>query len=76
MIWWEKIVPFMVVGSTESTNFLCSKYQLSVPQIANMQRRKARQEWLNLVLRTREMMADLGRIEANRLFICERHFKK
>ena len=39
-------------------------------------KRKARQEWHRLILRTREMTAELKqRIEANNIFICERHFK-
>lgn len=39
-------------------------------------KRKAREEWLRLVLRTREMDADLKQqIEANNIYICELHFK-
>ena len=39
-------------------------------------KRNAREEWLCLVLRTREMISELKkRIEANSIFICERHFK-
>lgn len=39
-------------------------------------KRKAREEWLRLVLRTRELTPELKkRIEANNIFICERHFK-
>lgn len=39
-------------------------------------KQKAREEWLRLILRTREMTPDLKtRIEKNKIFICERHFK-
>lgn len=39
-------------------------------------KRKAREEWLRLILRTREMTSELKkRIEANNIFVCERHFK-
>ena len=37
---------------------------------------KAREEWLRLILRTREMTPALKkRIEANNIFVCEVHFK-
>ena len=36
----------------------------------------AREEWLRLILRTREMTADFKkRIDENKVYICERHFK-
>lgn len=36
----------------------------------------ARKEWLRLILRTRQMTPDLKkRIEENKVFICELHFK-
>ena len=39
-------------------------------------KQKAREEWFRLVSRTREMTPDLKmRIEKNKIFICERHFK-
>lgn len=39
-------------------------------------KKKAREEWLNVILRTREMTPDLQeRIEANNIYICELHFK-
>lgn len=39
-------------------------------------KRKAREEWLRLILRTRETTAELKqRIEANKIFVCELHFK-
>ena len=37
---------------------------------------KAREEWLRLILRTRELTAELKkRIEASNLYVCELHFK-
>ena len=37
---------------------------------------KAREEWLRLILRTREKTPALkDRIEANNIFVCELHFK-
>ena len=42
----------------------------------NELKRKAREEWIRLILRTRQTTADLKkRIEANNIFVCERHFK-
>jgi hypothetical protein len=39
-------------------------------------KRKVREEWLCLILRTRETTAELKqRIEANNIFVCELHFK-
>ena len=39
-------------------------------------KKKARDEWLRLILRTREMTQDLRQqIEANNVYICELHFK-
>ena len=39
-------------------------------------KRKAREEWLRLILRTRETTEELKqRIEANNIFVCELHFK-
>ena len=39
-------------------------------------KRKAREEWLRLILRTRETTAELKqRIESNNIFVCELHFK-
>ncbi len=39
-------------------------------------KRKAREEWLRLLLRTREMTGDLKqRIEANNIYLCDLHFK-
>ena len=36
----------------------------------------ARQAWLNLILRTRELTPELKKsIDANNIHICERHFK-
>lgn len=36
----------------------------------------ARKEWLNVILRTRELTAELKkRIDANNIYICELHFK-
>ena len=36
----------------------------------------ARKEWLNLILRTRELTPDLKkRIDAGNIFVCELHFK-
>ena len=45
-------------------------------EVTKVAKRKAREEWLRLILRTREMTPDLKkRIEANNIFVCERHFK-
>ena len=42
----------------------------------NELKRKAREEWIRLILRTRETTKELkGRIEANNIFVCEQHFK-
>ncbi len=39
-------------------------------------KQKAREEWVRLILRTRETTEDLKkRIEANNIFVCELHFK-
>ena len=39
-------------------------------------KKTAREEWLRLLLRTREATADLKkRIEANNIFFCDLHFK-
>jgi hypothetical protein len=39
-------------------------------------KRKAREEWLRLLLRTRQMTPELKiRIETNNIYICELHFK-
>jgi hypothetical protein len=39
-------------------------------------KKNAREEWLRLVLRTREMTPDLKlRIEKNNIYVCELHFK-
>ena len=39
-------------------------------------KRKAREEWIRLITRTREMTPDLKRqIEGNTIRICELHFK-
>ena len=39
-------------------------------------KKKAREEWLRLILRTREMTPELKqRIDANNIYICELHFK-
>ena len=36
----------------------------------------AREEWIRLILRTRETTEELNkRIEASNVFVCERHFK-
>ena len=36
----------------------------------------ARKEWLDVILRTREMTPELkNRIEANNIYLCELHFK-
>ena len=42
----------------------------------NELKRKAREEWIRLILRTRETTKELKKeIEANNIFVCERHFK-
>ncbi len=39
-------------------------------------KRNAREEWLRIILRTREKTADLQKqIDGNKTFLCERHFK-
>jgi hypothetical protein len=36
----------------------------------------ARESWLNLILRTRQLTPELKkRIEKNNIYVCERHFK-
>ena len=36
----------------------------------------ARESWLNLILRTRQLTSELkARIEKNNIYVCERHFK-
>ena len=40
-------------------------------------KRNAREEWLRVILRTREKTADLQKqIDGNKVFLCERHFKQ
>ena len=40
-------------------------------------KRNAREEWLRIILRTREKTADLQKqIDGNKIFVCERHFKR
>ena len=62
------------------------KYNLSlfrIPSVSpsgsehtNELKGKAREEWIRLILRTRETTKELKkRIEANNIFVCERHFK-
>ena len=42
----------------------------------NELKRKAREEWIRLILRTRETTKELKKeIEANNIFVCELHFK-
>ena len=64
----------------------CGKHKISlfrVPSVAasdgehtKEMKLKARKEWLRLVLWTRELTPELKkRIEANNIFICERHFR-
>ena len=39
-------------------------------------KRNAREEWLRVILRTREKTPDLQKqIDGNKIFICEHHFK-
>ena len=39
-------------------------------------KKNAREEWLRIILRTREKTADLQKqIDGNKIFLCERHFK-
>ena len=39
-------------------------------------KKDARQKWLEIILRTREMTPDLKeRIEKNNIYVCELHFK-
>ena len=42
----------------------------------NELKRKAREEWIRLILRTRETTKEQKKeIEASNIFVCERHFK-
>ena len=42
----------------------------------NELKQKAREEWIRLILRTRETTKELKKeIEANNIFVCERHSK-
>jgi hypothetical protein len=39
-------------------------------------KKKSREEWLNIILRTREMTSELKeRINKNNIYVCELHFK-
>ena len=64
----------------------CQKHKLSlfqIPVVSAKQseytaaiEKKSREEWLKIILRTREMTPELkARIENNNTYVCERHFK-
>ena len=45
-------------------------------EVTEASKKKAREEWLRLILRTREMTEGLRQqIEGNTIYICELHFK-
>ena len=74
-------VPFLAVRLAESTKFRfsdrVSPVAASDGEHTKARRLKARKEWLRLVLRKRELTRKLKkRIEANNIFICERHLKR
>ena len=61
----HKVAIFKIpsIGATDSEH--TKKLKINAPE-----------EWLRLILRTREMTADFKkRIEENKVYICERHFK-
>ena len=68
-------------GCSTSRKSGLSLFKLPCPRVGDGQETKAskeiaRKEWLHVILRTREMTPELKqRIDENKIFLCERHFK-
>ena len=63
-------------GKHNLSLFRIPSVSVSGSEHTNEVKRKAREEWIRLILRTRETTKELKkRIEANNIFVCERHFK-
>jgi lipoate synthase len=63
-------------GKHEISLFKIPTVKVSDGEDTKESKQRAREEWLRLILRTREMTPELKkRIEKNNIFICERHFK-
>ena len=76
-----KTVPFTAVRAPGDTKDVRSFFKIPTVSATDGEetaslKRKARGEWLRLLLRTREMTGDLKqRIEANNIYLCDLHFK-
>ena len=68
-------------GCSSSQKHKISLFQIPVVSATQSEyttslKKKCREEWLRIVLRTREMTPEFKkRIEKNNIYICERHFK-
>ena len=68
-------------GCSTSRKCGLSLFKLPCPRVGDGQETKAskeiaRKEWLHVILRTRKMTPELKqRIDENKIFLCERHFK-
>ena len=68
-------------GCSSSQKHKISLFQIPVVSAKQSEytaslKKKCREEWLKIILRTREMTVELKeRIEKNNIYICERHFK-
>jgi hypothetical protein len=73
-VWVEAIAPFMAVQVAQSMIFRCSEFLLYRPSVGEYTqelKRKAHEELLRLILRTREKTAEVKKtIEANNIFVC------
>lgn len=68
-------------GCSTSRKSDLSLFKLPFPKVSDGDETKAlkeiaRKEWLRVIFRTREMTPELKkRIDENKIFLCERHFK-
>ena len=69
-------MPFMAGGKHNLSLFRIPSVSASGSKHTNELKRKAREEWIRLILRTRETTKELKKkLEANNIFVCELHFK-
>ena len=67
---------FLVVRPVESTGFKIPVFRADDSEQTSSSKKKAKKEWLRLILRTREITPELKqRIEENNVYVCELHFK-
>lgn len=68
-------------GCPTSQKHKLSLFQIPVVSVKQSEytasiKKKSREEWLKIILRTREMTPELKtRIDNNNIYVCERHFK-